>query len=302
MCLLSRVRRVHIALAHYDPELPTVLAGDAAAYRLGAVISHRLPDGSEHPIAFTSRTLSKCERGYAQVEREALSLVFGVRKFHQYLYGRHFTLVTDHKPLTAILGPKHNIPPLAAARMQRWALLLPAYTYDIKFRPTELHSNVDGLSRLPLPADTTVVNPVDPTVFNMSQMDALPIRASEMMAATRSDPVLSEVLYYLQYKWPDHVQDSLIPFGRRRGELSIEGDCILWGMRVIVPSKLHDRVLAELDSGHPGVVRMKTLARSHVWWPNLDSAIKACAKACAACQGNHTPMGLAFGSLGVYSC
>ena len=124
-------------LAHYDPSLPLKLAGDASPYGIGAVISHTMPDGSERPIAFASRTLSNSERNYAQIEREALSLIFGVKRFHSYLYGR----TTDHKPLTAILGPKQGIPPLAAARLQRWAILLSAYTYDIEFKPTTAHSN-----------------------------------------------------------------------------------------------------------------------------------------------------------------
>ena len=114
-------------LAHYDVSLPLQLATDASAYGIGTVISHVFPDGSERPIAFASRTLSTSEKNYSQLEKEALSLIFGVKHFHQYLYGRSFTLLTDQKPLTTILGLKKGIPPLAAARLQRWAIILSVY-------------------------------------------------------------------------------------------------------------------------------------------------------------------------------
>ena len=100
-------------LTHYDPSLP-----------LGAVLSHVMPDGCERPVEYTSRTLTSAEKNYAQMEKEGLAIIFGVKRFHMYLYGRKFTLVTDHQPLTRIFGSKSGIPTLAAAaRMQRWALM-----------------------------------------------------------------------------------------------------------------------------------------------------------------------------------
>ena len=138
----------HSVLVHYNPDLPLRLAADASAYGIGAVISHVMPNGKERPIAFASRTLQPSECNYAQLEKEALALVFAIKKFHLYLYGRRFTLITDHKPFLAILGSKKGIPPLAAARLQ--ALLLSAYNYELEFKSTEQHSKADGLSRLPL--------------------------------------------------------------------------------------------------------------------------------------------------------
>ena len=64
-----------------------------------AVLSHKMSDGTERPIAFASRTLSSAEKNYSQLDKEGLACIFGVKRFHLYLYGRNFTLVTDHKPL-----------------------------------------------------------------------------------------------------------------------------------------------------------------------------------------------------------
>ena len=178
------------------------LATDASAYGIGAVISHVMDDGSERPTAFASRTLLPSEHNYAQIEKEALSLIF---KFHTYLYGCKFTLETDHKPLTSIFGPKKGVPPIAAARLQRWALKLTAYSYDIQFRPTDDHGNADGLSRLPLHYVSPLGYTSEPTIFNLCQIDSLPVTATKLAMATRTDKVLSRVYQYVIRGWPWEV-------------------------------------------------------------------------------------------------
>ena len=197
-------------LVHYDTSLPVKLAADASQYGLGAVISHVLPDGLEKPIAFASRTLSDSEQNYSQIDKEALALIFGVHKFHTYLYGRKFTLVTDHKPLMSILGPKKGVSSVAAARLQRWSLLLSAYNYDIEFRPMEAHGNADALSRLPLNRVPKQLS--EAQVFNIRQIEVLPVTSKTIRTATQREPVLSRVLMYTRKGWPNPVPKLLQPY------------------------------------------------------------------------------------------
>ena len=96
-------------VTHYDPSLPLTLACDASAYGIGAVLAHRMPDGLERPVGYVSRTLTNAEQNYSQLEKEGLSCVFGIKKFHNYLFGRHFELVTDHKPLLGLLREDHSV-------------------------------------------------------------------------------------------------------------------------------------------------------------------------------------------------
>ncbi|XP_055350040.1 uncharacterized protein K02A2.6-like [Paramacrobiotus metropolitanus] len=179
-------------LVHFNPELPLVLAADASKYGIGAVLSHRMPDGSDKPIAHISKTLTSAEQNYGQIEKEALGLVFGVKRFHQYLYGREFVLLTDHKPLVTVFGSKKGVPVVTANRLQQWAIVLMGYTFRIEYRRTSDFGQADGLSRLPIKSSdlfdeedlgkTEVVNLIESEILS-----SMPVSAEVIRAASAKD-------------------------------------------------------------------------------------------------------------------
>ena len=199
-------------LVPYDEK---ILACDASPYGVGVVISHVMDDGEERPIAFASRTLTKSERNFLQIEKEALGIVFGVRQFQRYLYGRTFHLLTDHKQLVTILGPKTAVPTLAAARMQRWAVILQAYNYQAEYPSSAEHANADALSRLPCD-----ISPMkeEAEMFIFSGLDELPVDSKDISMHTWRDPVfgpsvlnfhcIARVLEYTLVGWPNHVTEE----------------------------------------------------------------------------------------------
>ena len=96
-----------------------------------------------------SRTLNAAEKCYSQLEKEGLAILFGVGKFHSYIYGRHFIIQSDHQPLSYLFSEKKGIPQMASARIQRWALTLSSYRYSIRYKAGKTLNNADALSRLP---------------------------------------------------------------------------------------------------------------------------------------------------------
>lgn len=282
-------------LVHFRVDLPLILATDASAYGVGAVLLHRFADGSEKPIAHASKTLNDAQRAYSQVEKEALSIVFGVHKFHQYLYGRQFELVTDHKPLVAIFHPSKKLPVMTAHRLQRWAIALMGYTFDIRYKATAQHGNADGLSRLPCGPDYEFDQEVDACneISDLeSQMQEFPVRVDKMARMSVEDATLKQVKWFMQHGWPEKLklgQDSLRPYFIRRHALAVYKDVIVWHSeypRVIVPDCIRDYVLRRLHEGHWGMVRMKQLARRYCWWPKMDEAIQKMVGECSICQSN----------------
>ena len=269
-------------LMRFDQSLPLKLITDASSVGVGAALVHVLPDGTERPICFASRTLTATEQKYAMVEKEAVAVSFGVRRFIQYLHGKHFHLVTDNRALSHILNPRKELPALSAARMQRYALQLAAFSYEVELRRSENMGLADVLSRMP---QVDVGDAEEADVYCVRQWeDGGPaLSARELETATRRDATLGRVLTYVRAGWPSVVEPEFRAFRQRQEELSTDGDCLLWGGRVVVPAKLRNRVLQELHAGHLGSGKMKQLARRYVWWPGLDSDLESLARDCGAC-------------------
>lgn len=268
-------------LVHYDPNKPIVVAADASPVGVGCVISHIMPNGEERPVAFASRTLTSSEKNYSQIEREGLAIVFAMAKFNKMLYGRRFILYTDHRPLTTIFGPKKGVPAVTAMRLQRWALLLMTYTYDIRYKRSEDNSNADALSRLPLHGSKLAT---ENEVNYFSNCDLLPVLSKDIAAETKKDPILSRVLQYVLSGWPAKVAPELKDFACKKHELSADQGCLLWGMRVIIPPKFRSQLLGELHKDHPGMRRMKELARNYLWYPGMDQDVENLVSKCEGCQ------------------
>ena len=201
-----------------------------------------------------------------------------------------FTLLTDHQPLTLVFGPKRGTPPIAASCLQRWAIQLSAYQYEIRYCSSKQNANADAFSRLP--SETKSENQDferEAEELNKLQVARVSINAKLLCEETAQDAVLSRVMHFTFHGWPDQqeVPDNLKSYYRQRHELTVEDRCLLIGTRVVIPVKHQEAVLAELHLNHPGIVRMKALARLHVWWPTLDSDIEQIVRNCEVCQTTH---------------
>lgn len=172
----------------------------------------------------------KAERNYSQIDKEALAIIVGIKKFHTYLYGRHFTLITDHQPLLNIFSPSKGLPATAAARLQRYAVFLSSYSYEIKYRNTKLRTNADALSRLvneQVPPSEEEADPVD--LFHLSQLDELPVTCATLRRETQKDPILSQVYQQTMSGWSKINHDDLLPYYHKRNEITIVQGCLMWG-------------------------------------------------------------------------
>ena len=272
-------------LVHYDPTKQLILACDASSYGISAVLSQCQDDGSVRPVAFASRSLSEAEKNYSQFEKEWLAIVFGVKRFHQYLYGRHFIIFSDHQPLRHLFSETKAVPPMASGRIQRWALTLSSYEYELKYRQGKDQGNCNALSRLPLPDYPKTVPILGDILQLTEQLSLSPVTSKNIQVLMKKGRVLTKVLNFVLHGWPHtKVDEELRSYFSRRNELSHFDGCLLWGSRVIVPPPVQETVLKILHEGHPGSTRTKQLARGYVWWQNLNAQLENTVSCCEKCQ------------------
>ena len=157
--------------------------------------------------------------------------------------------------------------------------------YDLLYRPGKENGNADALSRLPLKTVSSQTPIPQEVVKLMGQLSRSPVDATKIKHWTTRDPVLAQVEKFTLHGWPASVENEIMkPYFSRRQELSIQGGCLLWGSRVVIPPQGRKEVLSILHETHPGVFRMKSLARGYVWWPGMDKEIEERTRKCLTCQ------------------
>jgi hypothetical protein len=127
-------------LQYPDFTRPFVLITAASNDAIGTVLSQG-PIGKDLPTAYASRTLINAERNYPTIKKELLAIIWSCKHFRQYLYGRNFTVVTDHQPLTWIFSVKDP-----SSRLLRWRLKLEDYEYEVKYKKGSSNTNANALS------------------------------------------------------------------------------------------------------------------------------------------------------------
>ena len=268
-------------LKYYDAKQESILSVDASKSGLGAVL---LQQG--RPVAFASRAMTDTETRYAQIEKETLAVVFGCDKFHNYLYGKHFKVESDHKPLEIIFRKSLDKAP---PRIQRFMLKLQRYDFDLYHVPGKNIPVADALSRAYLPAPNNIKpNMADLQVHSL--LASLPVstdRYVELQHETEKDEVLQRLKQFVMNGWPEHrnmVPVCIQPYWNFREEIHCADGLLFKASSIIIPETMRVDMLAKIHDGHLGIEMCRRRARSVIYWPGMTSAIEKMVKRCSACQ------------------
>ncbi|XP_058456465.1 uncharacterized protein K02A2.6-like [Malaya genurostris] len=275
---LKRYMTNPVTLGYFDDDDQTQLIADASPVGLGAVLI-QINDRGPRIISYASRSLTDVERRYAQIEREALALVWAVERFHFYLYGRSFELITDHKPLETIFSPRSK----PCARIERWMVRLLAYKGKVIYRPGKTNI-ADPLSRLAVTSNevSKAFEEYTEHYVNWVAANAAPValKMGEIEQESEADGQIESVRNALQQgTWSENAA----AFKLFEPELCFAGKILLRGTRIVMPQSLRMRTLDLAHEGHPGMTLMKQRLRAKVWWPKLDAHVEKYNKNCRGC-------------------
>ena len=300
---MSEIKKIMLSpllLEHYDPTKKLVVAADACQTGIGGVLIQRDLNGYEHAVYHISQSLTETQKNYSQIEKEALALVTAVERFHKFVWGRHFILQTDHKPLVALLQTENTkgLKSTTAARLKRWAIRLLGYDFQIEFVRTEEFGQADALSRLVDQFRRDNTEEIQVAYIEETEQDMVSLRDANMdkfgqnmrktlIEATERDENLSAVMAAIRNNWSTTSNtETLNHFKARRDSLSVFDGTLLLGDRVIIPGIMREDILNILHRGRSGIRRMKQLAREYVYWPNISKDIETIVRECSPCTLN----------------
>ena len=253
-----------------------VVSTDASNVAIGAVISNVMDDGTERPIAYMSKTLNKVQRRWSTIEREAYAVIVALNEFNCYLWGRHFTLATDHRPLTWLKTISNPSPKFA-----RWQMSLQQYDFDIVYKAGSTNRNADALSRI-------CVNNVNVISFD-SELSEDTIREEQ-----QNDPVLQELRKIMDGEDITVKRNTkLATLVSKIEELYINDNDIIYRAnnegttQVVLPPSLHETVFELLHeqpcAGHLGAEKTEKRFAEHFYYPNVKPKIIEFVRKCREC-------------------
>ena len=257
-----------------DFNLQFKLYTDACDYGIGAVLAQETPDG-EVVVAYASRLLKSSELKYAVLQKEALGIVWSLTHFYPYLYGRHFTIITDHRPLKWLrtMTAPSNL-------FARWLSEIQSYDFEVRHRPGRLHSNADTLSRYPFKGEDKPELVSSDAVMTVSKEDFAAIQENDLYAGALMK-VLKKGETPAQQKLAATLKkdngnfflgtDGCVyrRFHSKRGRISEQ---------FVVPKSVVGKLLIHshdiLMSSHPGFHRMYKKSQQSYFWPTMKTDIK----------------------------
>ena len=280
-------------LAYDDPSRETTVAADASSYGIGAVLlqSH---NSKLMLIAYASRSLTDCERRYAQIEKEPLGLTWTCEKFRRYLIGLpEMKLITDHKPLIPITNQKDldDVP----IRCQRMLIRLMQFNCLAEYLPGKSLTVYEALSRSPLPCEAHDICEISEFV---SYVPASDVMVRKFQQATAEDTLLLRAIDYTIKGWPKYasnVPDELKQLYGERAHMSMSKGLLLYNSRIVIPQSMQSEVLQKIHEGHMGVTTCRKRAQQTVWWKGINNAIQNSVESCQHYQihkpaQRHEPM------------